>query len=233
MKTLGEALHETRMLSSVRRKLRRLGFPTEAHWVQLAILRGCVHYQQEGPHVMDPGPKVLRNLEVAAGLLSNESVYDPTFVRIAAQLIGGETDPDAILRMAKLERLETPLRHIAQAGNTIEPDHTLWQTLLDRLPERTPPEGILPHTDRFTTEGPIRAGQLRMKRPKRWLRPFSDGHCDEVGLDLLGDFLKEQSWFEDEEVERCLRETPYARELACRILGEREGQNDGNERSEV
>lgn len=32
-------------------------------------------------------------------------------------------------------------------------------------------------------------------------------------LNMLGDFLRQHSPFEDEEVERCLRETPYARDL--------------------
>ena len=168
---MGEALHETRMLSSVRRKLQRLGFPTEAHWVQLAIQRGCNHYWQKGPSVIDPGPESISNLEIATSLLANESAYHPTFVRIAAQLISGETDPDAVLRMAKLERFETPLRHIAEAGKTIEPDQILWTKLLEKLPDRSPPEAVLPHRDRFTTEAPVQAGQLRLKRSKQWLRP--------------------------------------------------------------
>ncbi|MCC5850916.1 MAG: hypothetical protein JJU29_22740 [Verrucomicrobia bacterium] len=171
MKTLGEALQETRILSPVRRKLRQLGFPTETYWVQLAILRGCHHYQEPGPPVIDPGPDRISNLEIAAALLSNESEYNPTFVRVAAQLVSGGSTSDAILRIANMERLHTPLRHIAEAGKAIEPDNSFWTTLLKNLPSRRPPEGILPHRDRFTTEAPLHAGQLRMKRSKLWLRP--------------------------------------------------------------
>ncbi|MCC5848360.1 MAG: hypothetical protein JJU29_09715 [Verrucomicrobia bacterium] len=186
MKTLGEALQETRILSPVRRKLMRHGFPTEAHWVQLATLRGCHHYQEQGPHVIDPGPDCISNLEIAAALLSNESKYNPTFIRVAAQLISGESTPDAILRIADMERLQTPLRHIAEAGKTIEPDNVFWTTLLINLPPRRPPAGILPHRDRFTTEAPIHAGQLRMARSKLWLRPHGVESTDIGFMTKLG-----------------------------------------------
>ncbi len=171
MNVLGDMLHETRILSPVRRKLRRFGFPTEAHLVQLAIHRGCRHYLQPGPPIQDPGPALISNLEIAAALLSNEALYNPTFIRVAAQLIGGENNPESILRIADMERIQTPLRHIAQAGHRIEPDNPFWKTLLERLPKRNPPEGVLPHSDRFTTESTLHAGQLHRARPKRWLRP--------------------------------------------------------------
>jgi hypothetical protein len=172
MPSLAKILDETQHLSPLRRKLRRLGFPGEAQWIQLAIERGCTHYQRPGPAVQDPGKEQISNGELLTALLLSENKYNPDNIRIAGQLLGGETELKKILMLAKQERVETCLRHIAQQGHSVEPENEMWRVLLQSLPIRNPPQGTLPHLDRFTTLTGFGPGKLRIPPRKKWLRPI-------------------------------------------------------------
>ena len=175
MNSLGKMLGETQHLSPLSRKMRRMGFPTEEHLVQLAISRGCSHYRRPGPPVQDPGKEQIQDAELLTALLLSENTYNPDFIRIAGQLLGGESDLQTVLKLAKKERVETCLRHIAQQGHTIEPENEIWTKLLQDLPMRNPPTGILPHSDRFITLSGFGRGKLRTPPGKHWLRPETRG----------------------------------------------------------
>lgn len=171
MKSLGNALAETQHISPLSRKMKRLGFPSPDHLIQLAIHRGCTHYRRPGPTIQDPGTSQISNAELIAALLLSQNPYNPDLIRIAGQLLGAEPDPRPILKLAKQERFETCLRHIALQGTKLEPHHPLWQSLLQNLPDRHPPNGILPHSDRFTSFATFTPRNLRSPPQKIWLRP--------------------------------------------------------------
>ncbi|MEX2608220.1 MAG: hypothetical protein WD708_12830 [Kiritimatiellia bacterium] len=171
MNTLGKALRETSHLSPLQRKLDRLGLKDSENWIQLGIHRGCGHYRRKGPMVKDPGTDTLSNLELAVALLLNGNIYDPVNIRVAAQLLSGESDVDKTLFLTEKERVWTGLRYIAACGSILDPDNTYWKKLIEKLPSNSPPKGVLPHPDRFTTESPPLRGQLGCARQRIWLRP--------------------------------------------------------------
>ena len=116
MTTLNQSLHQTSHQSSLVRKAGRLGFLDIESLIQLAVLRGCTHYQNviQGVPVHDPGQSILSNEELVALLLHGNYRYEPTAVRCAAQLIKSDLiDPERIGFLAIKERCVVPLRHIA------------------------------------------------------------------------------------------------------------------------
>ena len=184
MTTLARKLGITEHHSLLLRKAIEAGLPSVTELIGLAIARGCRHYRG-GPEPIltaPPSRDVFSYEELAIALLSPCLPYSARTVRVGAQMLGSDgNQPQRIALLARKERAEIVVCHIAVAGEQTEPHEPFWQELLAALPPsslvRSPlPAGILPHPSRFRVEAgltnplnPATRGGPQM----RWLRPFS------------------------------------------------------------
>jgi hypothetical protein len=151
--TLAAKLGTTTHLSPLLHKASRLGLgPAELQ--TLAVLRGCRHYSQGNePETPLATEAQFSNEELALALLCVALPYDPHSIRCGAAMLGAEGNSPATLAwLAKLERSEVPVRHVALAGRKFEPANPFWNELLSLLPEvPIPDNGALPHPTRFVS----------------------------------------------------------------------------------
>ena len=175
MVTLNQSLHQTSHMSSLVRKAGRVGFLDIESLIQLAVQRGCRHYQNVFQEVslIDPGQAVLSDEELVVLLLHGNYRYEPMAVRCAAQLVKSSLiDPESIGFLAIKERCEVPLRHIALNGKKHDSEaREFWQDILASLGngDEEPLEGILPHVSRFMMNPGIQRGKIQ---PAKWLAPI-------------------------------------------------------------
>ena len=166
------------------RKAREAGLHGTAELIALAVARGCRHYRG-GPEDVPTIPvtrKAFSDEELAIALLSPCWPHAPRAIRVGAQMLGSASNrPARLALLARRERAEIVVRHIAAAGRQTEPEELFWQELLAALPPDSSsrpvvPTGVLPHPSRFRSEtgltnpfGPAAGGGPRMT----WLRPLS------------------------------------------------------------
>jgi hypothetical protein len=179
MPTLNKSLHQTSHLSLLMRKARRLGLADVEGLIRLAVKRGCHHFRNVFPSdedIPEPGLEKLSQDELVVLLLHGNNRDEPMAIRCAAQLLKSKNIcPHRVAFLAIQERCETPLKHIARHGVTHDPESLdFWNAILDALANRgtRPPEGILPHPDRFLISPGIQRGVLR--KPL-WLSPLDSG----------------------------------------------------------
>jgi hypothetical protein len=174
--TLANRLGTGSHLSPLMQKARRLGVFSPDDLEEIAITRGLRYFGQTSDHgnkstskAIDP--KNFTNGELAIALMSPSLPYSLTRLRMAGAMLGAEgVSPPEILRLARLERCESIVRHIAECAFKVEPHHPLWSALLEHLPDfAPPPPDILPHPSRFVAMSGIdRTGRTyRMQ----WIRP--------------------------------------------------------------
>ena len=149
--TLAAKLGTTTHLSPLLRKAQRLGLgPRELEI--LAAQRGARHYS-DGTEPKQPlaSEEDFSNEELAIALLSIALRYDPHSIRCGAAMLSAEgNSPRRLARLAVMERSETPVRYVAEAGRHFEPDNRFWIELLEALPVVPQPKsGVLPHPTRF------------------------------------------------------------------------------------
>jgi hypothetical protein len=162
-------------------KAKRLGFTSPEDLEKLAVRRGLRYYDPSGGSVAHlteeaklpecPCNDNFTNEELAIALLSPATPYSMQRLRMSAAIMAAEgNDPKTIARLAKWERSEPIVRHIASCGHQVEPDHPFWTRLLEELPECPPyPDDILPHRTRFVTmTGLTRTGKMPFMQ---WIRP--------------------------------------------------------------
>ena len=171
---LGGPVHHSLLL----RKAREVGLHGASELIALAIARGCQHYRG-GPEPVptEPLPRaVFSDEELAVALLSPCLPYDPRAVRVGAQMLGSHgNQPRRLALLARRERAENVVRHVAVAGQLTEPCEPFWEELLAALPSRSAlPAGVLPHPSRFRIEtGLTNPSDLagRGGSQMKWLRP--------------------------------------------------------------
>ena len=174
MTSLAARLGESRHASVLLRRLRRLGLRDLRDLVAIAVQRGCTHYRSAaaGSDANDPGREELPDEELIVALLAGESPFDPIALRCAAQLASGEdVDAGRLAFLARRERCERALAHIARAGvEHDEQGRRFWSTLMSSLRPVPPvPPGVLPHWTRFAALTGVRPnGGAEMKSV--WLR---------------------------------------------------------------
>jgi len=152
MRTFNEMLGMTYHLSTLRRKLIRLGLSDSKQWQTLAVQRGCKHYPTVSAPVCDPGLEMLSNEELGLALLLGELPYDPQAIRVAAQLLSGEIDVDEVLEIAKRERLGSLLHRMAGDSLSFGIEHENWNKILNSTQARDFPIGVLPHRSRYVAD---------------------------------------------------------------------------------
>jgi len=110
--------------------------------------------------------------ELVIALINPAAPYSLTRIRMAAALMAADGISAAkIIRLARQERCESVVRHIARCGNTVEPKNPFWQTLLRNLPDAPPAKpDVLPHISRFVAfSGINRNGR---QDTMQWIRPI-------------------------------------------------------------
>ena len=169
--TLAAKLGTTTHFSPFLWKAQRLGLDATG-LERLAIQRGCDYY-----HSGEPLPPThvtvdqLSNEDLAIALLNPALRYDPQTLRLGAAMLGAEgNDAARLTRLAKLERCESLVRYVANAGLKYEPDNSFWARLLALLPDTPPPKSsVVPHPTRFIAmTGMTRRG---VETITQWIRP--------------------------------------------------------------
>lgn len=179
--TLAKRLGTTHHLSPLLMKASRVGLKNPADLEKLAINRGLRYYDPHGDSMADPiaraesshspGEHAFSNEELALALLSPAAPYSQHRLRMSAAMLAAEGNkPETIALLARRERSEPIIRHIACCGITAEPENPFWSSLLQMLPQSpAPAKDILPHITRFVAmTGLNRTG----KGPfMKWIRP--------------------------------------------------------------
>ncbi len=175
--TLAHRLGTTTHLSPLLQKARRLGVRAPEDLERIALERGLRYFGCAAPPVDGngtapvPQPEQFPNEELAIALMSPSLPYSLNRLRMAAAMLGADgISAGKILRLARMERCETVVRHIAECAAAVEPAHRLWRALLQELPVPPPlAPDILPHASRFVAmSGLDRTGRnMRVQ----WIRP--------------------------------------------------------------
>ena len=173
---LGTSAH----LSPLVQKAKRLGARKPEDLEHIALARGLRYFGKIDPTtgelppetpMLALDPKHFSNEELAITLMSPSLPYSLTRLRMAGAMLGAlGISAHQILRLARLERCETIVRHIAECASQVEPHHPLWGLLLEHLPHSPPPApDILPHPTRFVAmSGLDRTGRSNRMQ---WIRP--------------------------------------------------------------
>ena len=166
-------------LSPLMQKAKRLGVRNPSDLEEIAIARGLRYFGR--PAELSPDAKkammqahdheFFSQEELTIALMSPTLPYSLNRLRMAGAMLGAEgISAEKILKLARMERCETTVRHIAELGSKVEPSQTLWHSLLEQLPPalNTPPD-VLPHLSRFVTmSGLDRTGRSYRTQ---WIRP--------------------------------------------------------------
>lgn len=180
VRTLANRLGTGTHLSSLMQKAKRLGVQSPNDLERIAIARGLQYFGQSSdptherlakPSMLALDPKNFSNEELAIALMSPSLPYSLTRLRMAGAMLGAEgVSALEIRRLARLERCESIVRHIAECAFTVEPHQPFWTSLLEYLPHSPPlAPDILPHLSRFVAmSGLDRTGRANRMQ---WIRP--------------------------------------------------------------
>jgi len=162
-------------------KARRIGLKEPEDLERLAVRRGLRYYDSYGDSttgglIVDKAPRTtgdrsFSNEELSLALLSPAAPYSLQRLRMGAAMLAAEGNrPELIARLARRERCELIIWHIARCGIETEPDNPFWTILLGMLPVPPPaPPDALPHLTRFVTmTGLNRTGKGAFMQ---WIRP--------------------------------------------------------------
>lgn len=179
--TLARRLGTTPHVSPLLMKARRIGLNQPEDLERLAVRRGLRYYDSYGDSTTDNsivdappstiGDRSFSNEELSLALLSPAAPYSLQRLRMGAAMLAAEGNrPQLIARLARRERCESIIRHIALCGIKTEPENTFWITLLEILPILPPaPPDALPHLTRFVAlTGLSRTGKGTFMQ---WIRP--------------------------------------------------------------
>lgn len=184
--TLAQRLGKTSHVSPLLMKARRLGLRTPEDLERLAVRRGLRYYSQPGdedrlkedPAIYGTGrsdhsEEIFSNEELSIALLSLNWPFSQNRLRMgAAMLAAAGVSADRLVRLARQERCESVLLHIASCGQQVEPQQSFWSRLVRELSgAKTYPPDVLPHLTRFVAmTGFTRRGKETLMQ---WIRPQS------------------------------------------------------------
>jgi len=162
-------------------KARRIGLKQPEDLEKLAVRRGLRYYDSYGDSttvdsMVDEVPRTtgnrsFSNEELSLALLSPAAPYSLQRLRMGAAMLAAEGNrPEHIARLARRERSEAIIWHIARCGLQTEPENPFWTSLLGNLPNIPPiPSDALPHLTRFVAmTGLNRTGKGSFMQ---WIRP--------------------------------------------------------------
>jgi hypothetical protein len=152
--SLARQLGDTTHVSGLAIRLERLSGAAGRlpEWLlKIAVERGAKHYQRDFDPSLPPDNPAISDEEVGVALCLGQMPNEPWFIRAAAQLLSSpQVNPQSLVRLAQMERVEPVLLHIAaacqRAGEASEP----WVTLRRQIrPRRNVRTGTLPHWTRY------------------------------------------------------------------------------------
>ena len=170
--TLARKLGDTAHVSGLAIRLARLSGAGDRlpEWLlRTAVERGAKHYQRDFDPSLPPDNPAISDEAIGVALCLGQMPDDPWFIRAAAQLLSSpRVDPQHLARLAKMERVEPVLLHIAAACERVGEASEPWATLRRQLhPRRTVRTEALPHWTRFAIlPGLTRDGCA----PPQWLK---------------------------------------------------------------
>jgi len=176
---LAERLGQTCHLSPLLRKLEAAaqGEELSSCLMEAAVRRGAKHYQ----NTYDPPTRYpaqfdrLANEELGIALCLAELPYDPLNIRVASDVLSAPgNELGKIILLARQERCELIVRHIAECGHRVEPDNPAWGRILSELEARDfRNTDFLPGWTRFVSmTGFTRTGGKHVE----WLRIHAPGN---------------------------------------------------------
>jgi hypothetical protein len=179
METLAEQLGTTAHISPLLMKARRVGLAEPEDLEGLAIARGCRYYDPAIDKSLTTqkeqtiSKQEFSNAELALALLSVSLPKSQRRLRVGAAMLAAEGNrPEDIVRLARLERCESVVRHVAKCGAQVEPDKLFWTSILDDLPKADAKPWVLPHITRFVAmTGVTRRGTETVMQ---WIRPTGE-----------------------------------------------------------
>jgi hypothetical protein len=166
-----QALHLSPLLRKIEQWIGET--PALASLKQLAVERGCNHYQGtfEPPEELPPQLRQLSNEELGTALCLPHFGQAPNSLRIAAEIISAKNvSPQRLGHLAAQERCVPEIAYIARCGQAAEAENPFWTELLARLPKEKLKQPVrhMPHWSRFA----ILAGMDRTgEKHVHWLRP--------------------------------------------------------------
>ncbi|MFN0079639.1 MAG: hypothetical protein ACKVY0_24510 [Prosthecobacter sp.] len=180
--TLARRLGTTTHVSPLLMKARRLGLRVPGDLERLAVQRGCRYYDGAGDSMVVREEShaavaavneatLLSNNELAVALLSMGLPHSQHRLRIGAAMLAAEgNSASKLAQLARHERCETVVRHIALCGRQVEPENAFWTELIRLLPDVALPDvDVLPHLTRFVAmTGFTRRGRETIMQ---WIRP--------------------------------------------------------------
>lgn len=170
--TLARRLGDTAHVSGLAIRLARLSGAGDRlpEWLlKIAVKRGAKHYCRDFDPSLPPDNPSISDEEIGIALCLGQMPDEPWLIRAAAQLLSSpRVDPQRLARLAKLERAEPVLLHIAAAAERVGEASEPWTTLRRQLhPRRMVRTDALPHWTRFAIlPGLTRDGYL----PPQWLK---------------------------------------------------------------
>lgn len=170
--TLARRLGETTHVSGLAIRLARLSGAGDRlpQWLlKTAVGRGAKHYQRDFDPSLPPDNPVIPDEEIGVALCLGQMPDDPWFIRAAAQLLSSpRVDPHRLAQLARMERVEPVMLHIAAASERVGEVSEPWATLRRQLhPRRAVRTEALPHWTRFALlAGLTRDGYA----PAQWLK---------------------------------------------------------------
>jgi len=156
--TLATRLGDTVHVSPLLRKVCQMSGCTEegvGEWLlKSAVRRGASHYERDFPSDLGPDAPVLRDEEIAVALCLGQHPYNSVYLRAAAQLLSSRhINPERLVRLAVMERVEPTLLYIAAIAARFVPEAQPWAHLLSNLPRRKSlSPDALPHWSRFVSQ---------------------------------------------------------------------------------
>ena len=171
--TLAHKLGDTAHVSGLAIRLARLSGARDRlpEWLlKIAVEQGAKHYQREFDPSLPPDNPAISDEEIGVALCLGQMPDEPWLIRAAAQLLSSHrVEPERLVRLAEMERVEPVLLHIAAACARVSEALEPWATLRRRLhPRRTVRTDALPHWTRFAIlPGLTRDGYA----PPQWLTP--------------------------------------------------------------
>lgn len=169
--TLARKLGDTAHVSGLAIRLARLSGTRERlpEWLlKVAVERGARHYARDFDPSLPQDRPAISDEEIGIALCLAQHPYRLDTLRAASQLLSSpRVDPQRLLLLAEMERVEPVLLHIAAACARVDETLEPWATLRLRLhPRRTVRTDALPHWTRFAIlPGLTRDGYS----PPQWL----------------------------------------------------------------
>ncbi len=174
MPLLADRLGTTSHLSPLLQKARLLGIGGPRDLENIALSKGLRYYGRP-----DPGTTAIpacqtdafSTEELTIALMSPSAPYSLNRLRMAGALLGTPNISAArILKLARRERCEAIVRHLAEQAIQVEPGNPFWRTLLDGLPELPPVRpDALPHLSRLVAMSGLSRDGLGPRM--QWIRP--------------------------------------------------------------